>query len=205
MFIWRLPIHWTCRFMNRRGAVRQLRCDQGANFIGAPNELKTSLSEMNQDQFQENVLRNKCEWIPFKFNAPHCSNKGGPWERFIRTVRNALEPLLMKVGNQVDDETARTFVMVECIVNSRPLSIDYLSDAKAPEQLTPNHVPTMKPKRVVPPSGEFQRPDVCCHGRWRRVQVCANEFWLRWREEYLQMLQVRHKWVPPRKNLTVGV
>ena len=96
VFVWRLPIHWTSRFMNRRGAVRQLRCDQGANFIGARNELKTALSEMNQDHFQENVLRNKCERIPFKFNAPHCSHKGGPWERFIRTVRNALEPLMMK-------------------------------------------------------------------------------------------------------------
>ena len=108
-------------------------------------------------------------------------------------------------GNQLDDETARTFVTVLCIVNSRPLSIDYLSDAKAPELLTPNHLLTMKPKRVVPPLGEFQRPDVYSRRRWRRVQVCANEFWLRWREEYLQMLQVRHKWVRPRKTLTVGV
>ncbi|XP_068734716.1 uncharacterized protein [Montipora capricornis] len=58
--------------------LRQLRSDQGANFIGARNELKTTLSEMNQDQFQENVLRNKCEWIPFKFNAPHCGHTGGP-------------------------------------------------------------------------------------------------------------------------------
>ena len=37
------------RFMNRRGALRQLRCDQGTNFIGAPNELKTALSEKIQD------------------------------------------------------------------------------------------------------------------------------------------------------------
>ncbi|XP_015749621.1 PREDICTED: uncharacterized protein LOC107329445 [Acropora digitifera] len=73
------------RFMNRRGAVRQIRCDQGTNFIGARNELKTALSEMNQDLVQEYLLSNKCEWIPFKFNAPHCSHMGGPWERLIRS------------------------------------------------------------------------------------------------------------------------
>lgn len=43
-----------------------------------------------------------------------------------------------------------------------------------------------------------------CRRRWRRVQYYANQFWLRWREEHLQMLQVRHKWVRPKKNLTVG-
>ncbi|XP_068748844.1 uncharacterized protein [Montipora capricornis] len=189
------------RFMNRRDAVRQLRGDQGTNFIGARNELKTALSEMSQDDVQEYLLSNKCEWIPFKFNAPHCSHMGGPWERLIRTVRNALEPLLMKVGNQLDDETLRTFLTeVECIVNSRPLSVDYLSDAQAPEPLTPNHLLTMKPKRVLPPPGEFQRPDVYSRRRWRRVQFCANELWLRWRTEYLQMLQVRHKWVRLKKT-----
>ena len=129
---------------------------------------------------------------------------GGPWERFIRTMCKALEPLLMKVGTQLD-ETLQTFLTeVECIVNSRPLSVDYMSDAEAPEPLTPNHLLTMKPKRVLLPPGEFQRPDVYCRRRWRRVQFCANEFWLRWREEKLQMLQVRHKWVWPKKNLTVG-
>ena len=120
-------------------------------------------------------------------------------------MRNALELLLMKVGGHLDDETLRTFMTeVECIINSRPLSADHLSNAEAPEPLTPNNPLTMKPKRVLPPPLEFQRPDVYCRRRWRRVQYCGNQFWLRWREEYLQMLQVRHKWVRPKKNLTFG-
>lgn len=147
---------------------------------------------MNQDHVQEYLLRNGCEWIPFKMNLPHCSHMGGTWERLIRSVRNALEPLLSKVGSQLDDETLRTFMTeVECIINSRPLSVDYVCDAQAPEPLTPNHLLTMKPKRVLPPPGVFQRGDVYCRKRWRRVQYFANQFWLRWRNEYLQMLQVR--------------
>lgn len=193
------------RFLNRRGAVRQLRSDQGTNFVGARNELKAALSNMNQDHVQEYLLRNGCEWIPFKMNLPHCSHMGGTWERLIRSVRNALEPLLSKAGSQLDDETLRTLMTeVECIINSRPLSVDYLCDAEAPEPLTPNHLLTMKPKRVLPPPGEFQRADVYCRRRWRRVQYFANEFWLRWRKEYLQMLQVRQKWVQPKRNLAVG-
>lgn len=93
------------RFMNCRGTVRQLRCDQGTNFIGARNELKKALSEMNQDHVQEYLLRNKCEWIPSKFNAPHSSHMGGPWECLINMVHNALEPLLMKDGDHLDDKT----------------------------------------------------------------------------------------------------
>ena len=68
---------------------------------------------------------------------------------------------------------------VECIINSKLLSVDHLRNAEAPEPLTPNHLLTMKPKGVLPPPGEFQRADIYCRGRWRRVQHCANEFWLR--------------------------
>ena len=193
------------RFMNRRGAVRQLRSDQGTNFIGARGELKAALCEMNQDHVQDYLLKNGCEWIPFKFNVPHSSHMGGTWERMIHSVRNALEPLLLQVGSQLDDETLRTLLTeVEWIINSRPLSIDNLCDAEAPEPLTPNHLLTMKPKRVLPPPGKFQRADMYCRRRLRRVQFLANEFWLRRRGEFLQMLQVRQKWVQPKRNLTVG-
>lgn len=93
---------------------------------------------------------------------------------------------------------------LECIINSRPLSVDYLCNAEAPEPLTPNHLLTMKPKQVLPPPGEFQRANIYCCRHWRRVQYCAKEFWLRWRREYLQSLQLRQKWTQPKRNLTVG-
>ena len=32
----------------------------------------------------------------------------------------------------------------------------------------------------------------------------ANEFWCRWKKEYLASLQQRSKWKNPRKNLAVG-
>ena len=165
------------RFLSRRGPVRQLRCDQGTNFVGARNELKAALEELDQVQLQEYLVENGCEWIPFQMNVPHSSHMGGTWERLIRTVRRALETLLVSTGTQLDDEAFRTLMTeVESIVNSRPLSVNDLNDPEAPEPLTPNHLLTLKQKLVLPPPGKFQRADLYCRKWWRRVQYMANQF-----------------------------
>ena len=36
-----------------------------------------------------------------------------------------------------------------------------------------------------------------------RIQHIANEFWSRWRKEYLQSLQERQKWTSKRRNFRV--
>lgn len=37
--------------------------------------------------------------------------------------------------------------------------------------------------------------------QWKRVQVLADEFWYRWRREYLSTLHCRRKW--PQKELDI--
>ncbi|XP_072172537.1 uncharacterized protein [Diadema setosum] len=193
------------RFLNRRGDVRQLRSDQGTTFIGARSELREALSEMDQTKVQEYLLSNGSDWIPFELNVPHASHMGGVWERQIQTVRRVLEPLLKSVGCQLDDEAFRTFLTeAEAIINSRPLTTTNLNDPGAPEPLTPNHILLMKSKVALPPPGIFQREDVYSRKWWRRVQYAANEFWTRWKKEYLQSLQSRQKWIHPGRNLAVG-
>ncbi|KAK3730393.1 hypothetical protein QZH41_015611, partial [Actinostola sp. cb2023] len=44
------------RFLARRGPVRQIRCDQGTNFVGARNELKAALTEMDEIRVSEYLL-----------------------------------------------------------------------------------------------------------------------------------------------------
>ena len=92
-------------------------------------------------------------------------------------------------------------VEAEAIINSRPLSLSFASH---PEPLTPNHLLTMKSNVVLPPPGEFQWADVYSRKRWRRVQYLTNVFWNRWRKEFLQSLQIRQKWIRPKKNLQKG-
>ncbi|XP_072175534.1 uncharacterized protein [Diadema setosum] len=193
------------RFVNRRGPVRQIRSDRGTAFVGARNELREALKQMDQDKIRHYLTENGTDWIPFKMNPPHASHMGGVWERQIQTVRRALEPLIMSAGKQQDDEAFRTFLSeAESIVNSRPLTTQNLNSLDAPEPLTPNHLLTMKAKVVLPPQGKFQRADLYARKWWRRVQHLTNEFWTRWRKEYLTDLQTRQKWTRPKKNLRVG-
>ena len=193
------------RFVNRRGKVRELRSDQGTNFVGAKNELTSALGELDYDRIHDYLLRNDCDWIEFNMNTPKSSHMGGIWERLIRTVRSVLAGLLQELGTQLDDESLRTmFTEAENIINSRPLAVDDLSDAESPAPLTPNQLLTMKSSFVLPPPGNFQRSDLYCRKRWRRVQYLANQFWIRWRREYCALLQKRKKWNTLQRNTKVG-
>ena len=192
------------RFVGRRGPVQQLRSDQGTNFVGARNELQQELSRLEHDKIRQELVKRNCDWVDFKTNVPEASHMGGAWERQIRTVRNVLASLLTQHAAQLDDETLRTFMVeAEAIVNCRSLIVDTINSSQTPEPLTPNHLLTMKSKVILSPPGEFQRADLYSRKRWRRVQFLANEFWTRWRKDYLQSLQPRQKWIATRRNLQV--
>ena len=70
--------------------------------------------------------------------------------------------------------------------------------------ITPNHLLTLKTKVVLPPPGKFLDADQYSRKRWRRVQHLANEFWSRWKKEYLLTLQTRQKWQKPRRNMCIN-
>ena len=193
------------RFISRRGKVRQLRSDQGTNFIGAKNELSAALRELNRESINQFLSLQDCDWIEFNLNVPHASHMGGVWERQIHTTRSVLSSLLREHGAQLDDESLRTLMTeAENIVNSRPLTVDNLTDPLAAAPLTPSHILTQKTQIVLPPPGKFDPPDMYSRKRWRRVQFLANQFWLRWQKEYCALLQSRQKWNSPRRNLKEG-
>ena len=121
------------RFQCVRGPVRTLRCDRGTNFVGGYHELFAGQVE----KVRNALLDHQCDFI---FNVPHASHQGGIWERQIRSVRNALNPLLGSQGYQLDDESFRTFLCEAAnVVNSRPLTVETLNDPTSKQPLTPNH------------------------------------------------------------------
>ena len=123
----------------------------------------------------------------------------------IRSVRSVLHSLLNELGTQLDDEAFRTLMTeTEHIINSRPLTVDNLSDPTPAEPLTPNHLLTGKSTVVLPPPGKFDSPDVYSRKRWRRVQYLVNQFWTRWRKECTNLLYRRQKWTDTRRNSQVG-
>ena len=192
------------RFMARRGAVRSIRSDNGTNFVGAETELLKGWREMDHDKIREFLLGKRCDWITWERNPPAASHMGGVWERQIRTIRSILSSLLQEHSSRLDDEALRTLLCeAECVINSRPLAVENLGDAHT-EVLTPNNLLTMKSKIVLPPPGVFQKEDVYCRKRWKAVQYLANQFWSRWKNEYLVTLQQRNKWQSKKRNFQVN-
>ena len=192
------------RFLATRGNVRTIRSDGGTNFVGASNELKKAWKEMDHSRIHTLLQSEACDWITWERNPPDASHMGGVWERQIRTVRTILSSLMKSLNEVLNDEGFHTLIKeVECIVNSRPLSPENVSDPSS-EMITPNHLLTLKTKAVLPPPGTFTHSDIYCRRRWRVVQHLANEFWCRWRKEYLSGLQTRQKWSKKTRNFCVG-
>ena len=65
-------------FIALRGAVKQVRSDQGSNFIGAQHELKNALNEVKNARIKAYLAEQGCDFL---MNVPHASHMGGVWER----------------------------------------------------------------------------------------------------------------------------
>ena len=113
--------------------------------------------------------------------------------------------LMKQHGHSLDDESLQTLLCeVEAVINNCPLTTESLSDPLSLLPLTPSTLLTGKTKLILPHPGKFQREDVYCKLRWRRIQHIANEFWSRWSKEYLKSLQARQKWTCQRRDFTEG-
>ena len=191
------------RFVCRRGKVRELRCDRGTNFIGGKGVLEQG--DIDERKVQQELVKHDCDYVRFNMNVPHASHMGGIWERMIKSARNVLTALITAHSDQLDDELLRTFMTeAECIVNCRPLIPVEGTPHDTTPPLCPNQILTLRTDVLLPPPGEFERADLYCKRRWRRVQHLANEFWSRWRADFLPTLQERRKWTSPRDNLREG-
>ena len=189
-------------FIALRGYVKQIKCDRGTNFVGAKNELNAALQEVNTERLTTFLAEKQCDFV---FNAPHASHAGGVWERQIRTVRNVLNSTFTLSPSGLNDASLRTFLYeAAAIVNNRPLTTDNLSDPNSLEPLTPNHLINMRATTALPPPGDFSRQDLYGRKRWRQVQYMAEQFWSRWRKEYLHSLMLRQRWHTPKRNIQVG-
>ena len=186
------------RFLALRGPAVQFRSDCGTNFVGARNELQSSLKEMDDRAIQSYLATEGCNWI---FNAPHASHVGGVWERMIGVTTGILDSVLADLAPTRLTHEVLTTLMAEAtaIVNARPL-VPVPSDPEMPEILTPATLLTQKSKAFKSIPGNFSSTALYSK-QWRQVQHLANMFWTRWRKEYLPTLQPRRKWQSETRNL----
>ena len=86
------------RFLSVRGPIRQLRSDQGTNFVGAARELAEAIRNLDTPCISQFLQGQGCDF-EFKMNVPSASHMGGVWERQIRSVRSILNTLLDQSGS----------------------------------------------------------------------------------------------------------
>lgn len=186
------------RFMARRGQVKEIRSDNGTNFVGANREMKAAIADWNSSDFQHLFHQHGIKWT---FNPPAASHHGGAWERLIRSIRKVLNSTMRE--QTLDEESLHTVLCeAESIINSRPIT-KASSDPNDLEALTPNHLLLLKTKPTLPP-GLFHKDDLYTRRRWRQIQYMSNLFWKRWVKEYLPQLQERQRWATASRSFAEG-
>ncbi|XP_058817668.1 uncharacterized protein LOC131680977 [Topomyia yanbarensis] len=186
------------RFVARRGRCTDIYSDNGTNFVGARNKLQDFLRLLKDSHHNDVVSKQLAkEGIQWHFN-PHF---GGIWEAAVRSAKNHL---LKVVGETpVSPEDMNTLlVQVEGCLNSRPLT-PMSDDPNDLQPLTPAHFLVGESLQAVPD------PDLTVVPmnrltQWQLTQQRLQNFWKRWRREYLCQLQGRTKRWKPAVRIEIG-
>lgn len=188
------------RMIARRGYCNEVWSDNGTNLVGADRQLQEIYEVITKHVKQgEHFFTNL--GIRWRFIPPASPHQGGIWEAAVKSAKELLRPIL---GNEklTHEELSTVLCQVEACLNSRPLC-PMSSNPDSLEALTPGHFLVGQPLNLLP------EPDVT-HlkmnqlDRWQKVQRYTEEFWQRWRDEYIATLQPRGKWKTKQENLKPG-
>lgn len=111
------------------------------------------------------------------------------------------------MGNRSISRDEFTTILAEAssIVNNTPLwTVPNHPDDPSP--LTPAMLLTLRTDPNPALMDNYSEEDLLAYGkrRYRRAQYLSEQFWMRWRNEYLQSLTRRHKWKTRKPCITEG-
>ncbi|XP_066595379.1 uncharacterized protein [Prorops nasuta] len=190
------------RFISRRGIPRNIYSDNGTNFVGANNKLKELYLLINSTDHKERVEEFACERkVSWHFIPPLAPHFGGLWEATVRIFKHHFKRV---VGTTVFTfEELNTFMVeIEAVLNSRPIT-SLSSDPNDLIALTPSHYLIGKPLNTLPEENLSAVADNRL-SIWQRLIKMRQDFWSRWKLEYLNQLQVRQKWSKDGPELKIG-
>ena len=171
------------RFVALRGKADLIRSDRGTNFVGA--------EKLIQD----------VKWI---FNPPHSSHMGGVWERMIGVARSILDSMLLGNSKNLTHETLVTLMAeVSAVINSRPITA-VSTDPDDPTILSPAMLLTHRNTNFRQQDFSDMDTKDMYREQWKRVQVLTEQFWTKWKRDYLNTLQKRQKWTETVTDVKVG-
>ncbi|VEN64130.1 unnamed protein product [Callosobruchus maculatus] len=180
------------RFIARRGICASLLSDNGSNFIGARRELRETyqfLQKIHKDPQTSHFLQeNYISWELIPPRAPHF---GGIWESAVKSAKHHIKRIAANA--HLTFELFYTLIVeIEAILNSRPLT-PLSSDANDFQVLTPGHFLIGDSMKSTPDHDYIETPlNRLTH--YQRIQKMFQQFWVRWKNEYLTNLQQRSKW-----------
>ncbi|KAL0839938.1 hypothetical protein ABMA28_016553 [Loxostege sticticalis] len=189
------------RFISRRGPVSCLYSDNGTNFVGAKAQLDEIFKILIDSEFQsalkQELSARRIEWKMIPPRSPHF---GGIWEGNIKSLKTHLHRV---IGSQLltYEELLTVLVQIECIMNSRPLTV--VSSDPSPEIITPAHFLMSTPLQYLP-AVDLKDVRINLVQRKQLLDSMVQSYWKKWRLEYLHTLQVRQKWTSPDRRIEVG-
>ena len=179
-------------------SVAKLVSDQGSNFKGASREIREAIEAWDKSTLNDKI------GISWEFGPAALGHWGGVWERLVGLVKNSMKACLNnKVVNVDTFDTLCAAVAV--VVNRRPLTAAN-NDVDSVQVLSPAHF--ICPYTFVN-SGPHLLPPLSQLGdhlrsSWQATRVLLDDFWDRWRMEYLETLLHRSKWQTSTANYAVG-
>lgn len=190
------------RFVSIRGPVKEFRSDRGTNFIGALESINVDAVFVESGPVKKFLSANRAKWT---FNPPHASHMAGSWERMIGIARKILDVILLNTKTkELTHEVLCTFMCeITAIMNSRPIC-PISTDPEDPVIISPSMLLTQKDFKEDMLRVDSSDIKEMYLSQWKHVQYLANLFWKRWRDEYLQILQIRQKWQYNQPNFKVG-
>ena len=176
------------RFTARRGKPVSILSDNGTNFVGAANELKSFMDGWNKDKIVDEMALSKITW---KFNPPGAPHFGGVWERLVRSCKKVMLAVLDGRG-LTDEILGTTMCLVEQTLNARPLTA-VSDDPEDLNALTPNHFLLGRDSVCAPflPNSERYHD---LRRAFKTSQCYSEMIWKRWMKEYLPQWNSRSKW-----------
>ncbi len=182
------------RFTARRWEPTFVLSDNGSNFLGARNELRKLQTEQARKEIAE--ARDKTRW---EFTPPRGPHFGGIYERLIKSVKMALYHVFPGKYNPTAEEFRTALVVVEGMVNSRPLT--YITADAEVRPLTPNQY--LGTSRYEPLSWEPEQ-GWNLQKQWHMMQQRLDNLWKRLCMEIRPHMQKVTKWRKQGQELQKG-
>lgn len=189
------------RFTSRRGLPSDIFSDNGSTFIGARNEL-SDLGRFLNDNQTDFVNYSNSNNIRWHFIPPYAANFGGLWESSVKSTKYHLKRLMLNKC-LIYEEFNSLIIQIEGILNSRPL-YSLSADPNDLNPITPSHFLIGRPIISLPdndltaiPTGRLSK--------LQEIQQMYQQFWIRFKKEYITQLHHRYKWKDPATPIQPGM